>query len=58
MEQGFIIASELDRSSLLYLKYNKDDNIYFLKLLPEVGEWLQIFCYLKKSRGNSWEFMR
>lgn len=58
MEQGFIIASELDRSSLLYLKYNKDDNIYFLKLLPEVREWLQIFCYLKKSRGNSWEFMR
>ena len=58
MEQGFIIASELDRCSLLYLKYNKDDKIYFLKLPPEVGEWLQIFCYLKKSRGNSWELMR
>ena len=30
MQQGFIIASELDRSSLLYVKYNKADTFIFL----------------------------
>lgn len=57
MQQGFIIASELDRSSLLYVKYNKADTFIFLSCCQGWGSGFRYFVIWKKVgeiHGNSW----